>query len=67
MKPPTPITKPLPTMSAMNAQLSGNVVRTGIRMAKAMGAANTTYGAVRNTGEVLAVAIRSLRNSLARS
>ena len=40
-KPPMPMTKPLPTMSAMKAQLSGNAVSTGISMAKAIVAAKT--------------------------
>ena len=40
--PPIPITNPLPTISAIRAQLSGMAVRTGMSIANAMGVAKTT-------------------------
>src|SRR5487761_718671 len=67
MSPPIPITRPLPAMSAMNAQLRGKAVRTGMSIAMAIGAAKATYGAHRKIGDAFGVIVRCLRKSLDKS
>jgi hypothetical protein len=54
-------------MSAMNAQLRGKAVRTGMSIAKTIGAAKATYGAHRKMGDAFGVIVRCLRKSLDKS